>query len=90
MIGFTRLSRYSNNSASRITPYLTTSPSPAMYSRSGSVFSVSVSINTARGCKNAPTMFLASVRLIPTLPPTELSTWARSVVGTCTKRIPRA
>ena len=44
----------------------------------------------ARGCRNAPTMFLASGRLIPTLPPTELSTWARSVVGTWKKRMPRA
>ena len=47
---------------------------------------MAVSISTPSGCKKAPTMFFASGRLMPTLPPTELSTWASSVVGTCRKR----
>ena len=33
-------------------------------------------------------MFFASGRLMPTLPPTELSTWAKSEVGTWRKREP--
>ncbi len=33
--------------------------------------------------------FLPCAELIPVLPPTELSTWARSVVGSCTKPTPR-
>ena len=52
--------------------------------------STSTSISTPRGCQNAPTMFLPPGRLMPTLPPTELSTCASSVVGTCTNRSPRA
>ncbi len=73
-----------------MTPYFTTSARPARYSRSGSVPSTSTSITTPRGCQNAPTMFLPPGRLMPTLPPTELSTCASSVVGTCTNRSPRA
>ncbi len=83
-------SRKLKKSASRITPYLTTSARPARYSRSGSVSSTEVSTSTPAGCQKAPTMFLPPARFTPTLPPTELSTCASSVVGTCTKVSPRA
>ena len=46
--------------------------------------SVSRSHSTSRGWWNAPTRFLPALRFTPTLPPTELSTCASSVVGTCT------
>ena len=49
----------SKNSPSRMTPYFTTSASPHRSSRSGSVRSVSVSIQTPIGWWNAPMMFLA-------------------------------
>ena len=61
-----------------------TSASPARSSRSGSVSSVATSEITARGWWNAPIMFLPSAWLIAVLPPTEESTCASSVVGTCT------
>ena len=66
-----------------------TSASPARSSRGGSVASVSVSASTARGWWNAPIMFLPRGWLTPVLPPTEESTCASSVVGTCTKSTPR-
>ncbi len=48
-----------------------------------------MSISTARGWWNAPTMFLPSGWLTPVLPPTDESTCASSVVGTWTKGMPR-
>ena len=48
-----------------------------------------MSASTRRGWWKAPTRFLPSGELIPVLPPTELSTWASSVVGICTKPTPR-
>src|SRR3954468_19053815 len=47
-----------------------------------------MSASTIRGWWKAPTRFLPSERLIPVLPPTELSTWASRLVGTCTKGRP--
>ena len=46
-------------------------------------------MSTARGWWNAPIMFLPSGWLTPVLPPTDESTCASSVVGTCTKGMPR-
>ena len=48
-----------------------------------------VSAKTAVGWWKLPTRFLPAARLIPVLPPTELSTCASSVVGTCTNATPR-
>ena len=48
-----------------------------------------MSASTRRGWWKAPTRFLPWGELIPVLPPTELSTWASSVVGICTKPTPR-
>ena len=73
-----------------MTPYLTTSASPQRNSRIGSVASVAVSIQTPTGWWKAPMMFLAPGWLTPTLPPTELSTMASSVVGTISRGSPRA
>ena len=75
--------------ASTIAPYFTTSASPARSSRSGRVASVAVSATTARGGWNAPTRFLPAGRSTAVLPPTEESTIASSVVGTCTQSMPR-
>ena len=72
-----------------MTPYLMTSARPAASSRGGSVRSVSVSASTAIGWWNAPIMFFARGWLTAVLPPTEESTCASSVVGTCTKSTPR-
>ena len=61
-----------------ITPYLTTSASPQRSSRSGKgLRAIAVSIQTPTGWWKAPIRFLARGWLTPTLPPTELSTWAR-------------
>ena len=49
-----------------------------------------VSASTSRGWWKAPIRFLPWAELMPVLPPTELSTWASSVVGTCTKPTPAA
>ena len=84
-----RSSSQAKNAASRIAPYLTTSASPAESSRAGKVSRQSVSMTTARGWWNAPIMFLPSGWLMPVLPPTEESTCASSVVGTCTNGMPR-
>ena len=46
--------------------------------------SVATSANTAIGWWNAPTRFLPSGRFTPVLPPIAASTFASSVVGTCT------
>ena len=83
-------SRKAKNAASRMTPYLTTSASPHRSSRGGSVSSVAVSIQTPEGWWKAPMMFLARGWLIPTLPPTALSTWASKLVGTIRRGRPRA
>ena len=45
--------------------------------------------DTARGWWKAPIMFLARGWLMPTFPPIELSTMARSVVGTQAQSTPR-
>ena len=49
-----------------------------------------MSISTARGWWKAPIRFLPCGELIPVLPPTALSTWARSVVGIWMKSMPRS
>ena len=64
-------------------PCLITSASPARSSRSGSVSSVATSAITRSGWWKAPIMFLPRAWLIAVLPPTEESTCASSVVGTC-------
>ena len=76
-------SSHAKSGASRMRPYLTTSLSPDASSRSGSVRSVAMSISTQVGWWKAPIMFLPSGWLTPVLPPTEESTWAMTVVGTC-------
>ena len=43
----------------------------------------------ATGGQKAPARFLPRGRSTPVLPPIELSTWASSVVGTCTTGMPR-
>ena len=48
-----------------------------------------MSASTRLGWWKAPTRFLPCGVLMPVLPPTEESTCASSVVGTCTKRTPR-
>ena len=60
-----------------------TSAMPARSSRSGKLSSVATSAITASGWWNAPTMFLPRAWFIAVLPPTEESTWASSVVGSC-------
>ena len=52
----------------------------------GSVASVSVSASTARAGGTRRSGSCRRGWLTPVLPPTEESTWASSVVGTCTKR----
>ena len=74
---------------SAIGPYLMTSARPADSSRGGSVSSVSRSQTTRSGWWKAPIMFLPSGWLMAVLPPTDESTWASKVVGTCTKGTPR-
>ena len=49
-----------------------------------------MSASTMRGWWNAPSRFLPRAVLMPVLPPTLESTWASSVVGTCTKGRPRS
>ncbi len=68
--------------------------SPPRHSRSGtgasgSVSSTSVSAMTRIGWWKAPIRFLPSGELMPVLPPTEESTCASRLVGTCTKSTPR-
>src|SRR5256885_342645 len=46
-------------------------------------------MSTSEGWWKAPTRFLPAATLIPVLPPTELSTCASRLVGTCTKLQPR-
>ncbi len=70
--------------SSATAPYLMTSASPATSSRSGSDSRTSTSATTASGWWKAPIMFLPDAWFTPVLPPTEESTWASSVVGTCT------
>ena len=66
-------SSQSKKAASRIAPYLTTSASPAVTSRAGSVARQPVSTSTATGWWNAPIMFLPRRWLTAVLPPTEES-----------------
>ena len=82
-------SRKSKKAGSSISAYLAISARPADRSRAGSVSSTPRSASTSTGWWNRPTMFLPARELIAVLPPTDESTWARSVVGTCTKRAPR-
>ena len=71
-----------SSAASQVTAIFTLSASPAAICRGGSERRVSVSISTARGWWNAPTMFFTPSMSMAVLPPTEESTWASSVVGT--------
>jgi len=71
-----------------INPYLITSAKPARNSRSGSVLRISISAKTARGWWKEPIKFFPILEFIPVLPPTELSTWDKRVVGTWIKLIP--
>ena len=77
------------NSGSRMQPYLITSARPARSSRAGRVRSTAVSAITARGGWNAPTRFLPWAMSTAVLPPTEESTIASKVVGSCTQSMPR-
>src|SRR3546814_11184022 len=72
-----------------IAPYLITSAKPARSSRAGSVASAAVSAITATGGWKAPTRFLPCGRSTAVLPPTEESTIASSVDGSCTQSMPR-
>ena len=74
-------SNIAKSSGSAISPAFTASARPLDFWRSESVSSVSGSISTFFGCQKAPTMFLTPARLIAVLPPIELSTWDRIVVG---------
>src|SRR5438093_90173 len=62
---------------------------PERNSRSGRVRGTAGSTTTRRGWWNAPIMFLPSGWSIAVLPPMEASTCASTVVGSCTKLIPR-
>ena len=53
------------------------------------VEAVGVGEDEKLGWWKAPTRFLPWGALMPVLPPTEESTWARRLVGICTKRMPR-
>src|SRR5579875_3449518 len=79
----------SNSVSSMITPYLITSASPATSSRRGSVRSTPTSATTNSGWWKTPIRFFPSAWFTPVLPPMPASTWASSVVGTCTSGSPR-
>ena len=70
------------SAASPRNPYLITSAIPAANSRGGRVARKPVETNTPLGWWKAPARFFPARRLTPVFPPTELSTMARSVVGT--------
>lgn len=70
-----------SSAASQVTAIFTLSASPAAICRGGSERRVSVSISTARGWWNAPTMFFTPSMSMAVLPPMEESTCERSVVG---------
>ena len=78
-----------NSAASPMQPYLITSPRPSRQYSGVRVVKTSGSHKTRLGCQKAPTRFLPWGRSTATLPPTEESTWASSVVGICTNRTPR-
>mmetsp|Transcript_17002 Transcript_17002/g.57703 ORF Transcript_17002/g.57703 Transcript_17002/m.57703 type:complete len:212 (-) Transcript_17002:244-879(-) len=80
---------HARKSTSPMSPYLTTSERPDRSSRGGSVESAAMSATTASGWWKAPIMFLPRGWFTPVLPPTDESTMAMSVVGTCTKDTPR-
>lgn len=80
---------HSKNTASPSAPYFTTSARPARSSRGGRVASTRVSAITARGGWNAPTRFLPAGMSTAVLPPTDESTIANRVVGSCTQSTPR-
>ena len=69
--------------------FLITSAKPAARSRLGNDARVATSIDTRRGWWKDPTRFLPSGRLTPVLPPTLASTIESTVVGICTKGMPR-
>lgn len=68
---------------SRIIPYLMASAIPSESMVSESVDKTSGSQITQAGCLKAPTRFFPHGRSIAVFPPTEESTWAKSVVGIC-------
>ena len=70
-----------SSDASPISPAFSASARPQASCFHGSVVSVSGSISTFFGCQKVPTMFLTPPRSTAVFPPTELSTWDRSVVG---------
>ena len=76
-------------SSESITADFAISAQPQRHSRSSRVASVAVEAHTYAGCLNAPTRFFPAARFTPVLPPTEESTIANSVVGTCTTGMPR-
>ena len=82
-------SSISSSSGSSVSATFATSASPLRRSRSSSVASTSTSHSTATGWWNVPTRFLPSGRFTAVLPPIAASTWAVSVVGTCTNGMPR-
>ena len=82
-------SSQSRNGASVMAPYFTTSARPARNSRAGRVASAAVSASTVRGGWKAPTRFLPWGRSTAVLPPTDESTMASRVVGSCTQSMPR-
>ena len=84
------VSHQAKKAASPIRPALRISAYPACNSRRGRVASAAVSASTMRGWWKAPSRFLPKSVLMPVLPPTLESTWANSVVGTCTKGRPRS
>ena len=64
------------------TPYLMTSAQPSRKISWGRVFKSAVSQSTAVGWWKAPQRFFPAGRSMAVLPPTELSTMAKRVVGT--------
>mmetsp|Transcript_2777 Transcript_2777/g.6690 ORF Transcript_2777/g.6690 Transcript_2777/m.6690 type:complete len:244 (+) Transcript_2777:2189-2920(+) len=82
-------SSHRKSSASRISPYLTTSLTPDAVSRGGRDASAAGSVMTHAGWWNAPIMFLPRGWFTPVFPPTELSTIAITVVGAWMKPTPR-
>ena len=87
-----RARRQRNSAASTAMPVFTTSASPARRWRAGSVAQQSRGRPAPpAGWWNAPDQVLARARgRSPVLPPTLLSTWASSVVGTPTQATPRS
>ena len=85
-IGFLHMN--SNSFLSAIMPYLIISAHPSENVEALSVFNILQSHITRFGCQNAPARFLPELRFTAVLPPTDESTMASRVVGTCIKQIP--